>query len=175
MGGRVMGTFVVAAALLLGAGCGGDDGGDEGAADETTTTDEASTTTAGETSTTAAAAPSKPWYNLLEGDCIEPMPADAGFTDVATIDCAEPHEGEVVFTGQPGNAGAEGRCAEAAEAYAGQAVEDSTLTWFSASEEPPGDAGGVPALPPSGAAGADLMVVCVVTSASGTTTGSIAG
>lgn len=171
MGGRVMGALL-AAALLVGAGCGGDDDGDDAADDGTTTEAEAaaeSTTTAGETTTTEPIP--TPWYNLQPGSCLETLPA-GGFSSLATVDCAEPHEGEVVFNGQPGNAGAEGRCTEELAAYAGGAADGVEVTWFSAAEEPP-SGGGVPELPPAGAAGADLIVVCVAVTDAGTT-GSLA-
>jgi hypothetical protein len=176
MGGRVTGALL-AAALLIGAGCGGDDGDDD-ATEQTSTTTEAAggsdaetETTAAETTTTGPVA--TPWYNLQPGACIGTMPTGGGFSTVETSDCAEPHEGEVVFSGQPGNAGTEGRCTEQLDAYAGGAPAGFELTWFSAADEPP-SGGGVPELPPAGAAGADLMIVCIAVSTDGTTSGSIA-
>ncbi len=176
MGGRrFMGTVLAGAALLMATACGSDGDGTSEADDETTTTTVAeTTTTAAETTTTGR---SLPWLNLQPGDCLEAVPTGSGFSSVDTIICTEPHEGEVVFRGQPGNAGEEGRCTESFTTYAGRALDGSgfDLTWFTAEETTPSSPpGGVPTLPAPGGAGADLMVVCVAISTAGTTTGSIA-
>jgi len=158
-------------ALLLGCG-GGDDSEDTATSATSSMSTTTSTTGAPPTSANVPLA----WYKLREGQCIATLPNSGTFTSVTTTECTDPHEGEVVFSGQAGNQTDEAKCSASFTEYSGMPLDGSgfDVTWFSLAPDETPKSGGVPALPPSGAAGVDLMVICVAFSADGTSTGSLA-